>query len=300
MLRRPLTALILLCAMASSAEDATSKATLVAKLADTRINESSGLAMGKRNPGIFWTLNDSGGGPYVFAFDEKGVTRARLEIAGAANFDWEDIAGGPDSSGAPCLFLGDIGDNFGIRPEIQVYQIEEPVIDANSDGNELKITQVRTLRAAYPDGRHNAESLLCHPKTGRLFIITKTNDGVCGVYAFPEQLRTDVIMKLEAQGQFKIPPVSRKGKRPIDNCMSTGACFSPDASRLVVSTYCSLYEWSIGPAQTLSDAFARTPFRIVPPLLPQCEAICFSGDGKSLWITSERLPTPLYRIEPRE
>lgn len=297
MARSALAFLIILCSSGALAEDAPSKATLVAKLADARINESSGLAIGRRNPGIFWTLNDSGGGPFVFAFDDKGSTRARFEISGVANFDWEDIASGPDAEGKPSLFLGDIGDNLFIRPEVQVYQIEEPALESAAPSAEFKISQFKNLRASYPDGRHNAESLLCHPQTGRLFIITKNNDGQCGVYAFPSTLRTDIIMKLESVASFQIPTVARPGKRPIDNCMSTGACFSPDATRIVVSTYSSLYQWTLGPVQTLAEAFAQQPLRIVQPLLLQNEAVCYSADGKSLWITSERLPTPLYRIE---
>ena len=300
MTRASLAFLITFCATASLAEDASSKATLVAKLSDTRINESSGLAIGRRNPGLFWTLNDSGGGPFVFAVDDKGSTRARFEIAGAANFDWEDIASGPDADGRPTLFLGDIGDNFFIRAEVQVYQLEEPAIDpAAAPMSENKVTSIKTLRASYPDGQHNAESLLCHPQTGRLFIITKTNDGQCGVYAFPATLQADTCMMLESVAQFQLQPVNRPGKRPIDNCMATGACFSPDATRIVVSTYCSLYQWTLGPAQTLAEAFAQKPLRIVPPLLPQNEAVCYSADGKNLFITSERLPTPLWRIEAK-
>ena len=297
MARASLALLFSLCVAIVGTAETAPGAALVAKLSDTRINESSGLAISRRNPGIFWTLNDSGGGPYVFAFDDKGHTRARLEIAGAANFDWEDIASGPDAQGNPSLFLGDIGDNLFIRPEIQVYQIAEPALDATTASAEVKIAQFKTLRAAYPDGRHNAESLLCHPQTGRLFIITKTNDGQCGVYAFPAALRTDVIMELESIARFQIPALARPGKRPIDNCMSTGACFSPSATHVVVSTYSSLYQWTIGPAQTLKDAFAQKPLRIEQPLLPQGEAVCFDPDGRSLWITSEKLPTPLWRID---
>lgn len=287
----------LLCAASLYAEDAQWKATLAAKLSDTRINESSGLALSRRTPGIFWTLNDSGGGPYIFAIDERGETRARCEIAGGANFDWEDIASGLDEQGKPALFIGDVGDNLLIRSQLEVYQIEEPVLDATKAPVETTVRLARKLCASYPDGKHNAESLLCHPKTGRLYVITKSDTGHCGVYAFPEKLRSEACMMLEAVAALDIPPVARSGKRPIDNCMSTGACFSPDGRQLVLSTYSSLYEWTIDPAKSLAETLAEKPLRIVPPLLPQCEAVCFSADGKSLWITSERLPTPLYRIE---
>ena len=298
MTKATLAFLIALCATTAVAEDVIWKATLAAKLADARINESSGLAIGLRNPGILWTVNDSGGGPFVFAIDDKGNTRARYEIEGCANFDWEDIASGYDAEGKPSLFIGDIGDNLLIRSELEIYQIEEPVLDpAAAPLAENKVTLGKKLRASYPDGRHNAESLLCHPLTGRLFVITKTDAGECGVYAFPEKLQADTCMALESVAHFQLPPLNRPGKRAIDNCMSTGACFSPDATHLIVSTYSSLYQWTISPKQTLADVFAQKPLRIVQPLLIQCEAVCFSMDGKHLWLSSEHLPTPLYRIE---
>src|SRR5262245_45647812 len=37
-------------------------------LENRSVNESSGIAASRRNKGILWTHNDSGGGPFVFAF----------------------------------------------------------------------------------------------------------------------------------------------------------------------------------------------------------------------------------------
>jgi hypothetical protein len=64
------------------------------------------------DPLIFWTLNDSGGEPCVFAIDRSGKTRAKVRVRDAANFDWEDLALGKDDQARPALFIGDIGDNL--------------------------------------------------------------------------------------------------------------------------------------------------------------------------------------------
>ena len=280
-------------------EDLPAKAELVAQLADARINESSGLALGRRNPGIFWTLNDSGGGSFIFAVNQRGHTAARFEITDAINFDWEDLACGPMADGRPAIFIGDIGDNFTCRAEIVIYQLDEPAVEADTtETSERKLAPVATLRASYPDGCHNAESLLCHPTTGRLYIITKRDDGQCGVYAFPEKLTAGTRMMLERVAGFQLPQIARSGKRPIDNCMSTGAAFAPDGSRIVVSTYSSLYQWPLSPGQTLAAAFAAKPQRIVPPLARQMEAVCYGSDGRCIWFTSEKAPAPLYKITP--
>src|SRR5207248_3297632 len=84
---------------------------LLAKLADARITESSGLAASRTTPGVLWTHNDSGDGPYLFAIDRKGNTLARYRVPKADNVDWEDIAIATGADGKPILYIGDIGDN---------------------------------------------------------------------------------------------------------------------------------------------------------------------------------------------
>lgn len=269
----------------------------IAILEDKRLNESSGLALGVRDSSIFWTMNDSGGEPCVFAIDRSGKTRAKVRVRDAANFDWEDIASGKDEKGTPTLFIGDIGDNLFIRASIQVYQIPEPEIKAA--GQPVAETETATpqiWRAYYPDGRRNAESLLVHPQTRRLYILTKSDDGKCALYAFPQPLQPKVSMVLEKVADLAFPTLIRIGKSPHDNCMTTGACFAPDGSRMVVSTYSSLYEWLLPKEKTLAEALQQAPVRIEPKLLRQAEGVCYDSDSRTLWITSEHLPTPLLRV----
>lgn len=270
----------------------------VAILDDKRIKESSGLALGERDPSIFWTMNDSGGEPCVFAIDRNGKTRAKVRVRDAANFDWEDIASGKGDDGAPALFIGDIGDNLFIRASIQVYQIPEPEIKA--PGKPVAETETATpqiWRANYPDGKRNAESLLVHPQTNRLYILTKSDDGKCALYAFPHPLQPKVSMVLEKVVDLSFPTLIRAGKRPHDNCMTTGACFAPDGSRMVVATYSSLYEWVLPPDKPLAEALKQPPVRIEPELLRQTEGVCYDSDSRTLWLTSEHLPTPLLRVK---
>jgi len=269
----------------------------VAILEDKRIKESSGLALSGRDPAIFWTVNDSGGEPCVFAIDRNGKTRAKVRIRDAANFDWEDIASGKDEKGTPTLFIGDIGDNFFIRSSIQVYQIPEPEVNAPDQAvEETETAAPQIWRANYPDGSHNAESLLLHPLTRRLYILTKSEDGKSALYAFPQPLQPKVSMVLEKVVDLTFPRLIRVGKRPHDNCMTTGASFAPDSSRMVVATYSSLYEWLLPPDKPLAEALKQAPVRIEPDLLRQMEAVCYDSDGRTLWITSEHLPTPLVRV----
>src|SRR5437764_643295 len=50
-------------------------AVLLARLESREVTESSGIVASRRNPGLFWTHNDSGDGPFVYAFDRAGRAR---------------------------------------------------------------------------------------------------------------------------------------------------------------------------------------------------------------------------------
>src|SRR6185503_2192860 len=64
----------------------------LAKIATPAINESSGLVASRTNPGAYWTHNDSGDGPFIYAFDTRGQSLGTFRVNGATNRDWEDIA----------------------------------------------------------------------------------------------------------------------------------------------------------------------------------------------------------------
>src|SRR5688572_19556551 len=90
----------------------------------TALPEASGIAASRRTPGLLWMINDSS--PAVlFGVSESGATNARVQVSGADITDWEDLSIAP-CAGGNCLFIGDIGDNDGVRSSIRVYRIPEP------------------------------------------------------------------------------------------------------------------------------------------------------------------------------
>lgn len=267
----------------------------VAVLKDRRINEASGLAASRRHEGVFWTHNDSGGEPCLFGINLQGDTVAKVRLPGAVNFDWEDIATHTDAEGRPWIYVADIGDNLRLRPSVQVYQIPEPDLPAEP-GHEYESAKPQLWRGVYPDGRHDAECLLVHPSTGRIYIITRSGEGQSAVYAFPELLVEGSAMKLEKVAALTIAPTHREGKRPRDAAMITAGSISDDGTRLVLSTYSYLHEWTLRPGEPLNEALARQPRILIPPLLRQLEGICHEKGGHGLWLISEQLPTPLFFI----
>src|SRR5690242_4444205 len=98
--------------------------TQIATIKDEAIDESSGLVASRTSPGAYWTHNDSGDGPFIYALDTRGNTLGIFRVPGATNRDWEDISQGPGPQlGRSYLYIGDIGDNDRKRADIVVYRV---------------------------------------------------------------------------------------------------------------------------------------------------------------------------------
>ena len=135
---------------------------------DMEIKEASGLASSSREPGVFWTHNDSGNDERVFAFDTTGHRLGALRVAGARNRDWEAIARGPCDTSS-CLYVGDVGDNFARQQGVRLYRIAEPLAadTVSSSAEQITIT--------YPDGARDVESIWVTPDTS-VYLLTKRHD----------------------------------------------------------------------------------------------------------------------------
>jgi hypothetical protein len=264
---------------------ATTQAVLLANLDNPEIDESSGLAASRHNAGILWTHNDSGDGPFLYAIDRQGRALANFTVAGAEAVDWEDMAAGPDAT----LYVGDIGDNLRTRDDTAVYRVAEPEVDPSRTDQTGETAPAVRLPFTYPDGPHDAESLLVD-LAGAIYVVTKEESGEAGVYQFPTPLTPDETAVLE-----KIATISLTGAFVFERVV-TGGAISPDGTRLVVRTYLAAFEWTIAPGQSLADALAGAPRQIPLPLTRQGESITYSADGPTLLMTSEGVPCPLYEV----
>ncbi|MER7487069.1 WD40 repeat domain-containing protein [Streptomyces sp. NPDC126497] len=225
---------------------------------DPRITESSGLAASRLHPGVYWTHNDQDEGPYLYAVDGgTGETVARVALSGVGTLrDVEAIAVGPGNR----ILVGDIGDNLGgTWPHVWIYELPEPT--------ELKDRTVRATQyvVKYEDGARDAESMVVHPKTGRVYIIDKKEDGG-HLYEGPA--------KLSASGTNVFRPTA-----PVD-LWATDAAFSPDGERLSVRGYLGgiWYDWNGGEI--------RRGGRISVPL-GQGESATYTTDGRKLLLGME-------------
>lgn len=233
---------------------------------DARVTESSGLARSTYPRRVLFTHNDSGDGPRVFAIDRLGNTRAVLQLKGASAADWEDITTGPNHR----LWVGDIGDNGRRRDSITVYSFREPKALSH------RSVQARRYRLAYPDGARDAEAMMVHPKTGRLFIVSKQR-GHGVVYRAPRTLSERRVNVLR--------PVGRAPE------MVTAATWGPHGKRYALSTYTRAY---------LYRGFKARPVVVRLPWTRQGESLEFGRSPRNLFRGSEGSNSPVYRVDLRQ
>jgi len=270
--------------------------TTIANLKNPAINESSGLAASRSNPNIYWTHNDSGDGPLVYAFDATGESRGVFRVAGAQARDWEDMAVGPGPTQASSyLYLGDIGDNNKARSEIVVYRVPEPKLtaaDKNSSKSNPRITAAGdAIRLRYPDGKFDAETLLVHPTSGNLYIVTKAILRNATIYEARAPLVPGKVITMKRIGDIKVPSLIGA---------LTGGSISPDGRRVALCDYLQGYEVVLPrSSKNFNDIWRQTvtPFKLGQR--EQGEAITYRADGKALLVTSEGKLPPLIQVELR-
>jgi len=271
--------------------------TKLADLEDPAITESSGLVASRTSPGSYWTHNDAGNAPLIYAFDRQGRSQGVWRVTGAAAYDWEDISAGPGPKpDTNYLYIGDIGDNDGTRPEIVIYRIPEPLISSGSPVSTAERPQAtetaEAIRLRYPDGKHDSEALLVHPKTGRIYLVVKEKSAKPGIYAADAPTALGGVVTLARIGEVDMS--GRLGS------LINGGAISPDGQRAALSDYTQGYEFVLPDAKAPFDSIWKQPMRTVDlGTRKHGEAICYRLDGKALLATSERVPAPLIEIVRR-
>jgi hypothetical protein len=243
------------------------------------LRETSGLAASRKNPGILYGHNDSGDSARILAMDGKGLQLGQIDFDGATAVDWEDMAVGP-CGGTTCVFVGDFGDNGESRSNYALYAIEEPALDGKAFAT--RKIPAKKYPFAYPDGSHNCETLLVHPTTGEIFVVTKKSSIDGAVYKFPSALTPGVTAKLEKVGA---------AKGTVGNIV-TGGDVSPCGDRILLRTdgpgnASLILSYAIAPGKSVADALAGDPASLPPASEAQPEAIAFRHDGRGFYTVSE-------------
>src|ERR1041384_1161686 len=268
--------------------------TTITTIKEKSITESSGLAASHSTPGAYWTHNDSGDGPFIYAFDTRGDSLGIFRVTGAQAVDWEDMAAGPGPhAGKSYLYLGDIGDNNEARDEVVVYRVLEPSPIAAT----RKLTKARpgstepaeAIRLKYPDGKHDAEALLVHPTTGNIYIVNKVPIANPTVYEATAPFMAGKVTTMKRLGEIRVPS--------IFGGVVTGGSISPDGRRVALCDYFQGYEIVLpASSRDFDDIWKQRMTGFDLGKRKQGESITSRLDGKALLATSEGKQSPLIQV----
>lgn len=260
------------------------------------LTESSGAAMSAAQPGVWFTINDSGNEPVLYALDTTGADRGSWRITNASNRDWEALTTGPCSHGdsradAPptdqCVYIGEVGDNGAKHESVKIYRLAEP--RAGRTGFTGEATAV-ALTVRYESGPRDVEAMFAGPD-GSLYLISKRRlkrlDGGLRpalVFMIPADawLRPDRHVIARLIDSLPIVPGSALGRQITD------AAMAPGGAAVAVRTYTQLYVFHADP----SSGRIRTD---VPPTIcsiagldeRQGEGITWFGHPGRWMLTSE-------------
>jgi len=224
---------------------------------DSRITEASGLVRDPTNK-VYWTVNDSGALGVVYAVDARGKVEGTLRY-NAFPVDVEAVAWHEDR-----LYVGDIGDNDKKRKTIRVYYFDDPKPDG----------AVRTYRAydfRYPDGAHDAETLLVTP-AGVLYVATKEAEG--GLYRAPEKPSREGVNKLT---RIKDVPA-----------VLTDGLVLPGGKEIAYLTYGKVLVVNGTSGQVVASEDVTG--------VPQAEGMTLALDGRSLLVAGEGKNPKVYSM----
>lgn len=145
------------------------------------LNETSGLLV---VDGAVWTMLDSGNPAELYQVSTAtGAVTRTLQVLGAANVDWEDLA-----ADDAWVYIGDFGNNAGSRTNLRVYRIprtaleEEGVTSVQADTIRFSFADQTDFTPAFDNTNFDCEAFVAVDDS--LFLFTKRwLDGTTRVYA---------------------------------------------------------------------------------------------------------------------
>jgi hypothetical protein len=270
---------------------------VIGRITSADVIEASGIAASKCQSDVLWTHNDSGDGPFIFAFKPSGESLGTWKVKNAENGDWEDISEYKDGAGKCFLYIGDIGDNKKKGTEHTIYKISEPVVKASDAGSDIKNPLITndpadSVSFAYPEKMQNAETLMVHPTSGSIYVLTKRVNGPSRVYRIEANFGSSDVQKAQLVAEISVPA--------IPNGLLTGGDISPDGKRVIICDYTQAYELTLPEnASAFDEIWKQKPEIVDLGQRKQGEAVCYSADGTALFATSEGKKPPVIEVKRR-
>ncbi|NLG54053.1 MAG: hypothetical protein GX542_00125 [Rhodococcus sp.] len=278
--------------VAPASADPASEFSVLCTPTDPALAELSGLVA---TTDQLYAIGDSGSDEFVAVLDSDCAVQRWIPVP-VDPYDIEDMAYVDGE-----LWLADIGDNRRQRSTVALIRVN---LDDTSSGDDPGSLH----RLTYPDGAHDAESILIGPDNVPI-IVTKEFGGVSGVYRPKGGLTVHELAEpgptaLEKVGEVDVTAAGGSGPQSgggldsghiadsLTRVIFTGGAVSHDGTIAAVRSYTHLHLYDLR-GTTVSQALTAPPFEaLLLPQQPQGEAVAFTADGH-LVIASEARDGPL-------
>ena len=257
-------------------------------LADRQIDELSGLETATTHDG-YWGHND-GGDRRLFRIGPNGEDLGSVALDLDGLRDWEDIAAATMPDGQRLLLLADVGDNYGVRPQIAIHAVIEP------GPRDSAASPLWSLAITLPDGARDIEGVAVDPLSREILLLSK-RDQPPRLYAldWPSGSGKAVARRLGTVNTLPPPTAADLERDPVYGryvSWPSALDIRDDGRALMVLTYKGPLLWTREPGEAWIEVLSREPQAPRFPQLAQTEAGCFDGsDGVT--IGSEQLPAVL-------
>jgi hypothetical protein len=273
-------------------------------LADKTLTEASGMVLSRQNENMLWVINDGGNPPMIHAVGFDGSNRGKVRLRNAINRDWEDLAAFQFDD-EPYLLIADCGDNDRIQKSSFLYAVVEPQMDRPELPDGFSIPWKWRIEFSYIDGPKDCEGVAIDMSSQKILLLTKRTVPPV-IYTLPlKPTNTKTIHLAQPVATLHgipLPSPEELKENPLYGrfrSQPTAMEISPDGKAIAVLTYRQPYLYERYRNESWAKVFKRTPKALSMPRMQQAEAMCFSLDGTSLIVTSEKRPAPLYRLDIR-
>ena len=225
------------------------------------IDEISGIADSKINPGYIWGQEDSGNPPMLQLIRHDGTVIKSVFLKGITNRDWEDMA---LCNGQ--VYIAETGDNNALHTEYGIYHFPEPLQTVDT------VYQINRVAFTYADGSHDCEAIIVDPEAGEIYLFTKQDN--------PSRI-------------YKLSPpfgiincAAFVGIMPYSGIVSV--TLSDNANEIIIKTYGRLYYYRHDPGSAIYSSLKEDPIIVPYVSEPQGEAVCFAANGSGYFTLSEQ------------
>ncbi len=256
---------------------------IVGYVESPQVNAASGMTASRANAGVLWAANDLGD-ERLFAFDTSGRHLGVYNLSTITCRDFEDITTGPGpQAGIRYLYVADTGDNSQVRSTVTVFRVAEPALSPTQSPVNVNLAAIDSINLRYPDGPHDAESLIVDPANGDMYIITK-RDARSRIYYAPASASTTQVTTLQFLGELTWGG-------------AISADISPDGDEILMLHINRAYYYSRPAGTSIAAALQSAPTQI--PYTPQQlgEGITFDHTGTHYYANSEGVNQPLWFYE---